>query len=113
MILLLTVLTAAAITYTIAGFDAAAVCIAGLALESANLIGTEQVGRYLLNPERSQAGLFRLFYFLKYAALIVGFSLLAITTHRVIALTIGFTIALTVHVATRSIATHQEALRAA
>lgn len=113
MILFFSLLTAAAIAYTVAGFDAATACVAGLALESANLIGTEQVGRYLLDPRHNQAGLFRLFYFLKYAAVIVGFSLLAITTHRIIALTVGFSIALTVHVATRSMATRKEALRAA
>jgi len=113
VILFLSLLTAVATAYTVAGVDAATVCAAGLALESANLILTEQLGRYLLNPERNQAGLFRLFYFLKYAALIVGFSLLAITTHRVIALTVGFTIALTVHVTTRSMATRKEALHAA
>jgi len=113
VIMLLSLLTATAITYTVAGTDSATACAAGVALESANLILTEQLGRYLLNPERNQAGLFRLFYFLKYAAVIVGFSLLAITTRRVIALTVGFTIALTVHVATRSMATRKEALRAA
>ena len=113
MILLLTLLTAAAITYTVAGIDAATACVAGLALESANLILTEQLGRYLLDPKRNQAGLFRLFYFLKYAALIVGFSLLAIATHHIIAVTVGFTIALTVHITTRSMATRKEALHAA
>ncbi len=113
MILFLALLTAAALTYTVAGFDAATACVVGLALESANLISTEQVGRYLLDPRHNQAGLFRLFYFLKYAAVIVGFSLLAITTQRIIALTVGFSIALTVHVTTRSMATRKEALRAA
>jgi len=113
VIVLLALLTAVAITYTVAGGEAALACAAGCALESANLILTERLGRYLLQPRRNQAGLFRLFYFLKYAALIVCFVLLAITTRRVIALAVGFSVALAVHVATRSMAIRKEALRAA
>jgi len=112
VILLLVLLTTTAITYTLAGGEVAVACAAGLALEGTNLLLTERLGRYLLHPERNQAGLFRLFYFLKYFAVIAGFALLAITSRHVIALAVGFTIALATHLATRNMHLRKEALDA-
>ncbi len=113
LIHLLTLALVTAATYTVAGVGAATACGAGLALESANLLATEAVGRYLLHPSRRRDGLFRLFYFLKYAALVTTFSVLAVASHHVLAVATGFTAALAVHVAARSRTTLKEAAHAA
>ncbi len=99
LLTLLTLVTAAAITYMVAGSGAAIALAAGMALESTNLNLTEWMGRYLMNPARGRAGWFQLFYFLKYGVVIVAFVLLVVGLRlAVLPLAAGFTIALVLHI---------------
>ena len=99
LLTLLTLVTAAAITYTVAGAGAAAALAAGMALESTNLNLTEWIGRHLMDPARGRAGWFQLFYFLKYGAVITAFVLLVVRLHLgVLPLAAGFTLALALHI---------------
>jgi hypothetical protein len=99
LLTLLTAVTAAAITYTVAGSGAAIAVTAGMALESANLNLTDRFGRYLLDPARGRAGWFQVFYFLKYAVVIAAFVWLAVRVRLgVLPLAAGFTLALVLHI---------------
>ncbi|MGD2063069.1 MAG: hypothetical protein PVF51_05745 [Nitrospirota bacterium] len=99
LLTLLTMLTAAALTYTVAGAGSAIALTAGMALESANLSLTDRVGRYLLDPDRGHSGWFQIFYFLKYGAVIAAFVWLAVRVRLgVLPLAAGFTLALALHI---------------
>gem|GEM_PF-2551636 len=99
LLTLLSLATAAAITYMLAGAGAAIALAAGMALESTNLNVTEWIGRHLMNPARGRAGWFQLFYFLKYGVVITAFVLLVVRLHLgVLPLAAGFTLALVLHI---------------
>jgi uncharacterized membrane protein len=96
---LLSLVSATAITYMVAGTGAAAALAAGMALESTNLNLTDWIGRYLMNPARGRAGWFQLFYLLKYGLVITAFVLLVVRLHLgVLPLAAGFTLALVLHI---------------
>ena len=95
----LTLVTAAALTYTVAGSGAAIAVAAGMALESANLTLTDRFGRYLLDPARGRKAWFQIFYFLKYGVIIAVFVWLAVHLRLgVLPLAVGFTLALVLHI---------------
>jgi hypothetical protein len=99
LLTLLTLVTAAALTYTVAGAGAAIAVAAGMALESANLTFTDRFGRYLLDPTRGRSSLFQIFYFLKYGVVIAAFAWLAVRVRLgVFPLAAGFTLALVLHI---------------
>jgi hypothetical protein len=99
LLTILTLVTAAALTYTVAGAGAAIAVAAGMALESANLTFTDRFGRYLLDPARGRSAWFQIFYFLKYAAVIAAFVWLAVRLRLgVLPLATGFTLALVLHI---------------
>ena len=99
LVTLLALVTAAAVTYMVAGTGAAIALAAGMALESTNLQLTEGIGRYLMDPVRGRAGWFQIFYFVKYGAVIAAFVLLVVRAHLgVVPLAIGFTLALILHI---------------